>query len=51
MEVPYKLKIKLSYDPAISLPGIYLKKTLLGKDTYTPMFRAALFTIARHRSN
>ena len=44
-----KLKIELPYDPAIPLLGIYLKKpkTLIQKDTCTPMFRAALFTIAK----
>ena len=43
------LKIKLPYDPAILLLGIYLKKmkTLTGKDICTPMFIAALFTIAK----
>ena len=44
-----KLKIKLAHDPAIPLLGIYWKKikTLLQKDTCTPMFVAALFTIAK----
>ena len=44
-----KLKIELPYDPAIPLLGIYLKKTktLIWKDTCTPMFIAALFTIAK----
>ena len=42
-----KLKIELPYDPAISLLGIYLEKTIIRKDTCTPMFIAALFTIAR----
>ena len=42
-----KLKIKLPHDPAISLLGIYLEKTIIRKDTYTPMFTAALFTITR----
>ena len=37
----------MPYDPAISLQGIYLEEILIGKDTYTPMFIAALFTIAR----
>ena len=43
-----KLKIELSYDPAILLLGIYLKKTktLIWKDTCTLMFTAALFIIA-----
>ena len=42
-----KLKIELSYDPSIPVLGIYLKKTIIQKDTCTPMFIAALFTIAR----
>ena len=46
MEVPGKLKMKLAYDPAIPLLGIYLDRTIILKDTCTPMFIAALFTIA-----
>ena len=42
-----KLGIKLPYDPAIPLLGIYPEDTKIGKDTCTPMFIAALFTIAR----
>ena len=42
-----ELKIELLYYPAIPLLGIYLKKTIIWKDTCTPMFIAALFTIAR----
>ena len=42
-----KLKIELPYDPAIPLLGIYPEKTVIQKDTCTPMFIAALFTIAR----
>ena len=42
-----KLKIDLPYDPAIPLPSIYLEKTIIQKDTCTPMFIAVLFTIAR----
>ena len=43
------LKIELSYDQAIPLLGIYPKKakTLIQKDTCTPMFTAALITIAK----
>ena len=41
-----KLKIELPYDPAISFLGIYLEKTTSQKDTCTPMFIAALVTIA-----
>ena len=42
-----KKKIKLLYDPAIPLLGIYPEKTTILKDTCTPMFTAALFTTAR----
>jgi hypothetical protein len=44
-----KLKIELSYDSAIPLQGIYLKKYNSGyyKGTCTLMFIAALFTIAK----
>ena len=42
-----KLKIELSYDTAISLLSIYSEETISQKDTCTPMFIAALFTIAR----
>ena len=42
-----KLKIELLYDPEIPLPGIYPEKTIIQKDTCTPMFTAALFRIAR----
>ena len=37
------------YDPAIPRLGIYLEKTktLIRKDTGTPVFTAALFTIAK----
>ena len=41
-----KLKIELSFDPAVPLLGIYLEKTIIRKDTCTPMFIAALFTVA-----
>ena len=42
-----KLKIKLSYDPAIPLLDIYLNKILIRKGTCSPVFIAALFTIAK----
>ena len=42
-----KIKMELPYDPAIPLLGIYPDKTIIQKDTCTPMFTAALFTIAR----
>ena len=37
----------MPYDPAVPLLGIYLDKTIIQKDTCTPMFTAALFTIAK----
>ena len=42
-----KLKIELPYDPAIPLLGIYPEKMIIQKDTCTPVFIAALFTITR----
>ena len=42
-----KLGMKLSYDPEIPLLGIYPKETIFQKVICTPMFIAALFTIAR----
>ena len=44
-----KLKIELLYGPTISLLDIYPEKTktLIQKDTCTPMIIAALFTIAQ----
>ena len=44
-----KLKMDLPFDPAIPLLGIYLKepKTLIQKNTSTPMFIAALFTVTK----
>ena len=42
-----KLEIELSYDPAILLLGIHTEETRIERDTCTPVFIAALFTIAR----
>ena len=42
-----KLRIELLYDPAIPLLHIYPDKTQVQKDACTPMFIAALFTIAK----
>ena len=36
-----------SSNPAIPLLSIYLEKTIIQKDTCTPMFIAALFTVAK----
>ena len=41
------LEIELSYDPAILLLGIHTKETRIERDTGTPVFITALFTIAR----
>ena len=42
-----KLGIELPNDPAIPLLGIHPKETRIERDMCTPMFIAALFTIAR----
>ena len=44
-----KLKIELPDNPAIALLGIYLQETgvLFLRDTCTPMFIAALSTLAK----
>ena len=44
-----ELKIELPYDPAIALLGIYPKDTdaVKCRDTHTPMFIAAMSTIAK----
>ena len=47
MEVPQKTKNKTTFDSAIPLLGIYTEKTIIQKDSCTPMSIAALFTIAR----
>ena len=39
--------IKPPYDPAFPLRGIYPEETKIEKDTCTPLFIAALFTIGR----
>ena len=42
-----KLNIKLPYDSTIPLLNIYAEKTIIQKDTCSPMFTAALFIIAK----
>ena len=42
-----KLEIELPHDLAIPLMGIHTKETRIERDTCTPVFIAALFTIAR----
>ena len=44
------LKMELPCDPAIPLLGISLEKTIIQKDTCTPVFTAALFTKAKKQS-
>ena len=47
MEVFKKLRVELPYDPAISLLDVCPEKIMVQKNTCTPMFIAALFTIIR----
>ena len=49
MEIPEKVKNGSAFELVIPLLGIYPKepKTLIQKKTRTPMFIAALFTIAK----
>ena len=42
-----KLEIELPYVSAIPLLGIHTEETRIERDTCTPKFIAALFTIAR----
>ena len=42
-----KLNIELPYYPAVPLLCLYTGKTVIGKDTCTPMFTASLFTIVK----
>ena len=42
-----KLEIELPYDLAIPLLGIHTEETKIERDTCTPVFITALFTIAR----
>ena len=42
-----KLGIKIPYDPAIPLLGIHPEETRIERDTCSPKFIVALFTIAR----
>ena len=43
------LEIEPPYDPAIPLLGIHIGETRIERDTCSPMFTAALFTIAKTR--
>ena len=50
MQVPHKTR-ELPNDPGIPLLGIYTNETCIQKDTCTPMFTAAPFTIAKTVKN
>ena len=41
-----KMEIELPYDPAIPLLGVHAEETRIEREMHTPMFIAALFTIA-----
>ena len=47
MKILKKLEIELPYDPAIPLLVKHTEETRIERDTCTPMFITALFTIAR----
>ena len=47
MEIPQKNKNRTTFDPAIPLLGTHREKTIIQKDTLTPVFTATLFTIAK----
>ena len=47
MEVPQKTKNRITILSSNPTPGIYPDKTVIQKDTCTPMFKAAWFTIAK----
>ena len=42
-----KLKVEPPYDPANPFLGLYSEKTIIQKYSCTPMFIAALFTVAK----
>ena len=42
-----KLNTELPHVPVVPLLGIHLEKNIVQKDTCTPVFIAALFTIAK----
>ena len=47
MDIKINIKNRIPYDPGIPLLGIQPEETIVQKDTCTPMFIAALFTIAK----
>ena len=47
MEAPQKTKYRTTIGSSNPTPGLYLDKTITQKDTRTPVFIVALFTIAK----
>ena len=47
MKFPQKIKLELSYDTEIIPLGIYPEKTIIQSHTSSPMFIAALLTVAK----
>ena len=47
MEIPWKTRTELPYDPATPLLGIYSDKIIPQKDICVLIFIAALFTVAK----
>ena len=43
VEIPQKLQIELSYDPAIPLLGIHIEETRIERESCTPMFTTAVY--------
>ena len=43
MEIPYKLKIELPYDPTITFLSIYSAEAIIQKDIGTTLFIAAQY--------
>ena len=47
VEIPKKTANRTAYDPAIPQLGIHTKEPRIERDTCTPIFMAALFTVAK----
>ena len=47
VEIPFKTENRTAIQPAIPLLGIHPTENRIQRDTCTPMFITALFTIAR----
>ena len=51
VEIPQKTKNRIAIRSSNPSPGIYSDKIRIQKDTHTPIFTAALFTIAKTQNN